>query len=531
MTKKKLANNQYISWIVFFIAIIFIAVPWFSIQSQYLVNGNISWLLMAAERLLDGQSLSQHIYETNPPLSILIYIPHVLFSKALNLPPPVGSFYLTSIFVIISTLATYSIIKNFTFLNNTEKKSFILGYIISITLITTLFFSDREHFIIMALIPFVLCQYALTHRINIPKALLITVMIIGAIAILIKPHYGLIPTVFLIDRMIKQKRFNIFFDIDFIALSSITLLYIGIIFAFFPDYIQIIFPDVLNLYMANKQPNIALKSIQLHLFLNVILLFTELFREDLSKEKKRFLLFLYSCAALCFIPYFVQMKGFYNHIIPIYAFFICAITLSITFRAEKWFKNYKILHFIIPFIVILLISAIISPLNKDFPKYSDIPNLPVGKFLEKECPKPCTFFVFHGDIEIFNPTAVYMGYTHASRFPSLWFLPRILGELTIDNQNNKYKTLKDKYTRYIIEDIEHYKPSIILIAKDIPIGNIKAFNFIEFFGENKRLKDILTNEYSQESIFKFDRKEYFKGTTLDETYILKYYIYKRKPNI
>ncbi len=516
-----MSNNKYVSWVVFFAAIIFIVMPWFSIQSQYLVNGNISWLLMAAERLLNGQSLSQHIYEPNPPLSILVYIPHVLFAKALGLLLPVGSFYLTSIFVMISVLVVSLIIKKFEFLSSSEKKAFILGYIVSITLITTLFFSEREHFIIITLIPFILCQYALTNRINIHKALLVPVIIIGAVFILIKPHYGIIPAALLIHRMIKQKRFNIFFDIDFIALTTASLIYVAIIFVFFNDYINVILPDVLTLYITSKQPDTALESIKIHIIINISLFFFELFREDLSKNKKGLLLLLYSSALLSFIPYFVQMKGFYNHIIPIYAFFICAVTLSVSFRVSKYLKNYKILHFIIPLIAVILISSIISPLNKNYPKQTDIPNLPLGKFLSKECSPPCSFLIFHGDMEIFNPTAAYMDYEHGSRFPSLWFLPKMLE--TKDNKN-----LINKYTQMVLQDLEYYKPSIMLIAIDLPIINVGKFNFVYFFGQDKNIKYIFDNEYEKGGILEFDRGEYFKGTTMEESHILKYDIYRRK---
>ncbi len=515
-------NSKYIYLITLFAALFFIIMPWLTIQSQYLITGNVSWLLIAAERLLSGQSLSQHIYETNPPLSILIYIPHILFSKALGVNPTIGLFYLTSTLVFISTITTYFIIKKFNFLNNNEKTSFILGYIASITLVATINLSDREHLIIMALIPFVLCQYALTNRIKINSTILVLTLVIGSILILVKPHYGLLPSVFLLHRMIKQRRFNIFFDIDFIILSAATLIYLAVIFIFFNDYVQIIFPDVIQLYASNIQPAPALKSIQPYLVANIAFFLWNIFREDLNKEKKGFLLFLYSCAALCFIPYFVQMMGYYNHIIPIYSFFICAFTLSISFYMSHFFGKYAALNIAIPISCALLLIYSISPPSKEFTKQKEIPNLPVAEFLEKECPKPCTYFAFHGDIEIFNPTAIYMGYTHASRFPSLWFIPEILKGLN-GKTPEKYQLLKDKYKQMVAQDFDYYKPSILLIGKDIPTATLSSFDFFNFFGEN-----ILDNQYSKTGQFEFNRKNYFKGTILDKSYILKYDVYKRK---
>lgn len=520
----------------FIIAIMFIIVPCLSIQGQNLVNGNISWLLIAAERILSGQNLTVHIYETNPPLSIFLYIPHILFSKAIGLPITVGAFYFTFILTVLSTFVTHLIIKPFSFLSNTDKKMFILGYFVAVTISTTMFFSEREHIMMLALIPFVLCQYAMTRHIKIRKNILIPVMIIGAICILIKPHYGLLPTVFLIDRMVRQKRFNIFFDIDFLTLSIMTLTYIGIIFTFFYDYINVIFPDVLTLYATSMQPITVIKLVKTYLFATIILSIMEAILEDLNEEKKSFLLFLYVCALLCFIPCFVQMKGYFNHVIPVYAFLLCALTLSIEFRVANFYKRLKtvyleILCIIIPLSCLLLVISIQSPLNPKFPKQTDIPNLPVAKFLEKECPKPCTFFAFHGNIEIMNPTVAYMGYTHATRFPTLWFIPKILTHTknnTDAEEKAFYQGLKDKYTQFVAEDMEYYKPSIMLIASELKIASPTPFDFFKFFNENKKFRDIISEHYEKGEQLQFDQADYFKGTSFDYPAILTYDIYRRK---
>lgn len=523
-------NSKLAPLLTFFAAIAFIIVPCLATQGHYLVNGNISWLLIAAERLLNGQDLVQHIYETNPPLSILVYVPHIIFSKALGLPITVGAFYLTFLLVTLSTFTTYMIIKSFSFFTTSDKRIFVLGYLLSVTLAMTVFFSEREHLVILALVPFILCQYAMTRHIEIPKTILIPVMIIGAIGILIKPHYGLLPTVFLIDRMIRQKRFNIFFDIDFMTLSIMTLAYIGMIFTFFHSYTEIIFPDVLTLYATTTQPIIVIRSIQTYMYAALILCILEVFQNDLSQQKKNFLLFLYSCALLCLIPYFVQMKGFFNHVLPVYTFLICAMSLSIGFRIPRLFKHLEIAHIIVPLVCLSFIVQVQTPLNKRFPKQTDIPNLPVARFLEKECQKPCTFFAFHGNIETINPTAAYMGYTHGTRFPSFWFIPKILTGVNSENTEERayYQNLKNKYTQFVADDLLYYKPSIMIIAKELQIGAPTPFNFMDFFKENDDLRTIFEQDYEKDGEFEFDNAEYFTGTTLEYTNILTYDIYRRK---
>lgn len=516
-------TNKILLPIVSLTALICIAYPWFTIQGQYLVNGNISWLLMAAERLLAGQDLVQNIYETNPPLNILIYTPHVIFAKVSGLPLTIASFYVTSFLVILSSLGVYAIVRKFDQLNAFEKNTFILIHLIATTLATSVFFSDREHFIILGLIPFILCQYALTEKIKLNSILLWAVMTTGAICILVKPHYGLLPTIFLLHRAISHRTYKVVFHPDFMALAIATLSYITMILIIFPDFVTTILPDVLTLY-AGRSQNVSeiINASRIHLILYLSLLLFEMFREDLPKEKKRLLIWLQLSCAMCMVPYYVQMKGFYNHLLPAYSFFILGLCLSFAFRITKTSKKAPIFAVIIPLCVAAGVIKIFSPLNTNFPKQNDIPNLPVATFLEEHCSKPCTFYAFHGDIEIFNPTAARMGYTHATRFPSLWFIPKIFKE------TDQHEQLKEKYTQFVAEDLNRYKPSVILLAKDLPVGT-QIFHFMDFFGTHPDIKKLFEQHYKKTEDFEFDRSSYFKGTTLQASYIYKYDVYTLNP--
>src|SRR5437016_89322 len=49
-------------------------------------NTDVSWLLTAGERILDGQRLYVDVIETNPPMAVLVYIPGIVIARALHLP-------------------------------------------------------------------------------------------------------------------------------------------------------------------------------------------------------------------------------------------------------------------------------------------------------------------------------------------------------------------------------------------------------------------------------------------------------------
>ena len=528
MNTDKLSLN-----ILFGIALLLVLCPFLFIQSQYYVTGNVAWLYIAAERFLDGSTMVNGFYETNPPLSILLYVPHVIISALTGVSAPWAIFTTTLLFIALSTLCVGYIIAYFDWLNPLQMRIFLIAYIISITINTTIFYAEREHFIIMLILPFLLYQYSLTQRIEFPVKFSAIIITFGVLGVLIKPHYGLLPTLMICHRIATQfKTTNFLKQHDFNALAIGTILYVSCIFIFFDDYLNVIFPDVLSLYAARHGDlaHVFLSS-QIHLVAYIIFFMLECFSSDLKKKRKSFILFLYMAALVNLIPYYVQLKGFYNHLIPAYVFFTLAISMSVTCRLSLYLSNYKKSSFTLSCLLLLCLSWLLSPLSLSFPKKSDIRALPVAQFLEQKCPKPCTFFAFHGDIEIFYPTALEMGYTHGTRFPAYWFLPKIIRSIYEGDDQKPvsfYKSLKEKYSNLSAEDLNTLKPSILLVAKDIQIGNVYGFDLVNSFSEFENFRSAMKQYKQTDEIFKFERSAYFAGTNIADKPPLEYEIYIRK---
>lgn len=527
----KLSKTTYIGIILSAAVPLYVLYLWLTVHAQHFIFGNISWLLIAAERLLNGDNILNHIYETNPPLSILIYTPHILVTKITSIPTPLASFWGTSIMAFISLCLSANIIKFYKFLDTTEKYLLTAVIFIATTLLMGIFLSEREHLILIWLIPFILCQFAITEKIDIPKYVLIPSLAIGAIFILVKPHYGIIPTVLLLARMIQHRKFiKIIFDADFLILSIATLGYVISIFLFLPDYIYTILPDVIHLYAQPAPLHNVLNTAKNYAIIAFIPFLFEITMDDIKDNKKRFLNTFYICLLFSFIPYFVQMKGYQNHLLPVYGFTMLSLAASIILRLDKMPKN-AITTIFAPSSVLLCVLAFslyFSPLSMQTLKHKDAQDLSVTKYIQKECPTPCTFFAFHSDIEIFNPLSIYTKTEHGTRFPAFWFLPVIFGELESDDEQvrRKAEELQSKYTNYVAQDLQHYKPDMLLIIDEVPLGD-RNLKFNEFFA-NTQVMEILNNDYKKYDKFVFSDKEYYKGTTFsgpEGGY--KYDVYKR----
>lgn len=515
---------------------IFLLLPWASVQIQAMLNGNVTWLMIAAQRMIEGQSLSLSIYETNPPLSIILYMPYVLFAKLSGIPVEYACFFFTLILIFLSSMLVNAILRHFEFLSPLEQKSILYGYFTSLTIITTIYFMDREHIMMMALVPFILCQYAFNEKIVLPQKIIFPALFFGTIAILVKPHYGLLPAIFILFRLINQKRLSVLKDPDFVFLVLGTLIYLAIIYIFFYDYVKTVLPDVIDLYLSGHDYPMTLRLFKPNFFAYTALFVGEALMEDLDKRKKRFIVFLYLCALLCLVPLLVQMKGFYNHLIPAFGFFILGISLSVISRLQKVSKINLILHLFLPILIIGTAQTAIPP-SKDYPKAAEMKQMPVAQFLNQRCLKPCVFFALHGDIETINPTAFYTGYIHGTRFPSYWFLPQLIRQLKAYKNHQptqlplkRLLEIKDKYSKIAGEDLDNYKPSILIVGTNIDVlGDGEFFDYVNFFSENAVFRNALA-KYKKTDTYSFDRAEYFRGTSMSQSLILHYDVYERIQN-
>lgn len=513
--------------IILILAVFSICLPSMTWQAEYWVNGNISWLMIAAERLLSGQSLSEHIYENNPPLSILLYAPHVILSQITGLERADIVYPYTFFCTILSTFAIYKLSKPWTILSEHQKASFLFGYFAAVTIGTTLFISEREHYIILTLVPFILAQYNLTNNIKTSHFLLWPVLLIGSAVILVKPHYGIVPTYFLLNRLCRHKTIKALLRADFWALSAATLTYGLLLATIFNDYVTVIFHDVVTLYFGHPDVATTMKTAELYLVIFLLMPAIELFQKDLTKEQKTLLFTFYISCLLCLIPYFVQMKGYYYHMTPAYIFFLCGLTLSLGLRMQSFFKTIPALQSIATALALLSFLNVFTPLSTNVLTKKEVKEIPIAQFIKKECATPCTFYAFHGDIETFIPIAFANNFEFGSRFSAYWFLPELMKGLQ-EKKDKEFESLRYKYSTMVTRDLEFYAPSLLLIRKDIFITPDKPFNYMSFFGDNHAFKRVIIQNYSYMGTRAFDSAPYFKGTNLGGQNMMIFDIYKRK---
>lgn len=511
-----------IFWVVFAVLLL----PWGWIQAQQATHSDLLWLSEAFTRLMEGYKVSEFIYETNPPLNIFTYAAPVLLGKFTGIPVHYALFLYTSGLILLSASAANAILKCWPFLQKRDILITLAFMIIVNTILTGGQYGERDQYTGLALIPFTLMQLAITYRLPYPKALKWPVFLAGAVFILLKPHHGLIPTLLLAHRMIVQRRWTIFKDADFLSLAVMTLLYIGITWLFFPDFISIILPDVVDLYLGMQNMH-STTTFSLIIMYSIMVIAFFPFMITMDQRQRNLILFFLAGAVISIIPFYVQGMSFKYHLFPAFTFIACGAGITFQGLISRFLKGNAGL-----FCTLLLSFSFcyyLKPVNPDFPKHSDYAHLPLTKMIAPCIGQPeCTFFMFHANMGIVHETAHYSGVRHASRFAALWFLPTLLErEKNPSLSSEKTENLRRKYSAMIADDLRLQKPAFAIIARDIEIKE-HPFNFVEYFSAYKPFEKEWQN-YQKTDSLKLRYSDYFKNSEYDNGKEIEYDVYKRKP--
>ena len=518
------------------LVILLTLLPWTINFLSYAINVDIAFLTLSAERLLEGETMSEAYYDTNPPLSIIVQIPAALIAAL----TPIPLYYATTIYIFIllglSIFAANLLLKKIPDLTISQRYIILYVFLFMNTVKLGYDFGQKDHILGMALFPLALAQILITKRIEFNNILKWGVLIIGALLILLKPHFGLIPATIFLHRMVYQRRLTVFLDVDFLCLASIAIGYVGIVFFLFPDFISVILPDILKYYASDISPDVIqlgiILMVQNALPLIICLMFF---------KKAHPLISIFSLiSVLCIIPVILQGKGWAYHIIPADIFFYCSVALFLGYLISFTFDYLKLEIpkelaglFVIAGLLIWQIAENFEQIN--IPTHESYKNTEFVQMINA-CGEDCSFLVLHDMINISQELSVYTDKPHASRFPTMWFVAFLLnaqhkldtGETPmLSQQEIDDATLK--YTTMMAEDFEKYDPDIIFVGLvPNPIKEGELFDFRSYLIEkNPQTFEKLWNSYTLEKSIDVDRLSYMQRKKPNED-LIRYNIYRKK---
>ena len=519
MSETLTSDFKYHPAITAAIIILFIC-GWSVLYMEVHFDIDIGWLLQCLDRFIAGGTYNDDFYETNPPLSFLIYLPAYPLYSYLGISAKAAVTILFTIYIAISSLSIYSLIQKSGY--GKELAFTIASAFIIVTFWAgALSFASKDHLVFIFLAPLCLAQYIITTGQNTNKSAITAAIIMGGIAICLKPHYAIVPAIFFLHRLITTRQI---FKADFFGLLAIGIAYLAFIYIYTPEYIDIMLPEIASIYGTDKPFPISSRfGFLIYTAIAIALGF-------LTPRDSHIRCMIFSCAALsliCVIPYYIQMKGFHYQALPFLSFGMVALFLAI-FTTAKSISKYSDIAIWISCIIIIAINAPFIANKKSQP-------LTQGQFYAQPLVETIDDLAWNKvyasyDFKSQLSTLPYItDLENGSRFGQLWPLHGLsqMSENTSDEQEKALIRRKMmEYVDMIAIDMALHSPSVITIPQYRALNSDETNrNYLNFLMKNDNFKNAMEN-YKFYDTIPYNTSLTFNNTDHDKIVMHDVYVLK-----
>jgi hypothetical protein len=222
-------------------------------------NTDVSWLLTAGERVLDGARLYVDVLETNPPMSVLAYLPAITLSRLTGVMAEVvvDALVFLGIFASLACCA-FLLRRNADFTEARGWPLTLLAFAV-LAILPTQVFGQREHIALIALLPFLA---ALIDRITggqPPRWFAIVAGLGAAVTLAFKPHFALAVYVPLfVLASVTRSSWRVLWLPEHLVAAAGGIFYVAVTAIVWPQFFTEVLPLLRDVYVPVKLPMTAL---------------------------------------------------------------------------------------------------------------------------------------------------------------------------------------------------------------------------------------------------------------------------------
>jgi hypothetical protein len=420
-------------------------------------NSDVSWLLIACERWLDGQSLYSDILEINPPMAVLVYVPGILISRALGISTEIVVDGLVFLAIALSLGITALILRKSSVAAANERWAFAMVAVAVLAVLPVQSFGQREHIAFIELLP---AMAVLAQRMSRETPTVWAIAIAGVglgLAMTFKPHFAFPTLCCLAVAGLRLKSWRIFFATENLVAAAIVVSYGACTLMWFPEYLTVVMPLLRDVYSIGLPLSAMLVKAAVPLWV-FALVATILVARDKAFGPALTLLIT---ASLGFAAvYFLQRKGWPYHSYPMMAFALLALGCAITRRdGFAGVDHRRQVRMALAFMAVFMPSMIWFNHSLDA--------RPVQAAVARLGLQHPSVLAITGDGGIPHPLVRAVGGVWASRQQSLFVSSYDRSWREMETPDQQTLTVLDGYAQrerqWLIEDFRAHRPQIVLV--------------------------------------------------------------------
>lgn len=486
-----------------------IATLWLAALAYYLtrdyLHPDVSWVLVATGRMLDGARIYRDIIEINPPMIFYSAAPGVLLARLTGWQAMTGFSAYVLLLVLGSVALTAVVHARAAVLSPRAQGLLSLAALIALALLPVADFGEREHFTAILTLPYVALLSARYADRDCDARLAGIVGLAAGLGFAFKPYFLIVPVMLELHQMIRRRSLTASFRPETLCASVVLALYAVMVLLLHPEYLERIVPYGVLVYEAYAKP-FAYAFLQPSLP-SLLLPLAAYGLVRLTYRDSRFLDAYAIAAAGFFIAYLVQAKGWSYHLIPVFTFLWMAAAASavLLFSTRPSEVPQARRRLVAATAVVSLLGLAASPAIHGSARSPFADNL--TPIVQRIAPTG-SLYAFTSHVWVSFPLVAKTGLDWASRFPAQWLLPGIINGLQAADASDsdirqRLKTVERFTIDAVIGDLTANRPDIVLVDLDNPYFDGPPFDYIGYFERDPRFRE-LWRGYVKVEEFTFD---------------------------
>lgn len=420
-----------------------ILAAFFYTSAQY-INHDVGWFMYAARGILNGGSLYQDYIDVNGPLAYLTLVPAAWLSNFISNEAALTLNVL--VYIILSYALCAAVIAHMK-LQEKQKLIFLCGILIILCFMPHFSFAQREHLLVVFMMPYVLAVSLRGLKKPLPTRLAIACGIAAAIAASIKLPYLVVPFVIEAAAFVRQKS-KLILAPELVALIAAVILINLICFAAYPIYWTDILPSAVALYGPYNNINFIFDALLLQLPLFAFALAIGEYRGRSAPAAARWMML--AAIAGSFVLFVGQRKGWPHHSLPV-LMFIAALCVLHVIDLPKDRLTARLRAAISGLALIGAFYLTFTGGNVDTKMITDV---------EKRVKdSDGSFWILSTGNHPAFPIALDKKYTWTSRFPQLILLPG-LAQADLKGITSPHEA---PFRKALLEDFQRGKPAHVFL--------------------------------------------------------------------
>ena len=424
---------------------------------------DVTWLIEVAERMLDGQRLYVDVLETNPPASVWLYLPAVGLARILGVSSEFLVDAQTYVCAALSLSACAAILGRASLLDSFNRPWLLVSAAAILTLLPNGVFGQREHFVLMALLP--MLSVLAARAAGVPGALVTTVFaaLAAGCGLAIKPHYALCLAPAMLVAAWSQNAWHpwpsalrqALFSVETLVMAAVIALYAGLVAWFQPEFFERILPAMAMVYVPVRLTPLQFATHPAMLIWAGALVSMVLAARQRIAAPPLSLLALASAGAM--LAFVLQGKGFMYQAYPMLALALAGGMLAVLDKHGTSTATLRMLA-----LGALLVMGQAS--WKWFGAAWD--SIQLREVLARIQPSP-RFLAISSELSVGHPLVRQVGGTWLSREPCLWNIKGGLERKEREQLDPATLAQIDAYGKsqrdILLEDIRNGRPDIVLV--------------------------------------------------------------------